>query len=296
MKENIDLHLHSYKSDGQFSPSELVEKAVEANLKAIALTDHDTVDGIKEAEEASKGRIFFIPGIEFSCTEDDAGFPEVHVLGYFIDYRNNKLLGSLEKIKQERIAQKKKIIDKLSGFGYEISFDEVNSLVKGEISRVHIAKVLKTKYPDKFSTGGDVFKKYISKGRPAYVERTHRTGIRDAIKLIDGAGGFAVLAHPGMFDEKEAIRLIELFIQCGGRGLEIFYPYRKAYPAEGFSQADEKNKISFFLKIAEEKGLMMTGGSDFHGDIRDVEVGEMNVPFSHLEKIMKSLGKKIDNS
>jgi len=283
MKEYMDLHMHSVKSDGDFTPKELVGKCVSLGLKAMAITDHDTIEGLAEAEKEADGKIIFIPGIEISCSEKD--FPEVHVLGYFIDYNNQTIIDFLKKIKYERTNQKKKIIEKLNSLGFEISFDEVNSIVSGEVSRVHIAKIMVKKYPKEFKAVKDVFQNYIDCGKPAYAERTHVTTIKDAVDIIKKTGGIPVLAHPGMYGFDDASELIDLFSKSGGEGIEVYYPYEKIYVKYGLTEQDEKQKIEFFKNIAEKKDLIITGGSDFHGSTRkEVSINEMKVEYSKINR------------
>lgn len=284
-KEFVDLHLHSTKSDGKLTPAELVEKAVGLGLKAIAITDHDSIEGVKEAMVVAKGRIEVVPGVEISCDEPELGFMDVHVLGYFFDPDSKVLNDLLEKAKKERINQKKKIVRKLQKIGFKITFKEVVTLVKGEVGRPHIAQVLLKKYPKKFSSIRDVFLKYIHNSGPAYAERNHLTSVNEAIKAIVKSGGIAALGHPAVFKKEDVPRLVDYFIKCGGKGIEIYYPYAKLYAHEGFTIRQEKETITRLKKMAREKNLFETGGSDFHGGDRPVDINEKQVSYSVFLKL-----------
>ena len=175
----IDLHIHTNKSDGVLSPEEVVDIAIEKGIKAIAITDHDVVDGVSEAIEHAKGKsIDIIPGIEIGCDESDNGFKEIHVIGLFVDYKNKDLIRFTEEIKNQRRNQKREMINKLNKLGYAISFDEVAKSVKGAFGRPHISKMLIKKYPDQFSSIQEVFGKLVGVGKPAYVDRKKIGGMK----------------------------------------------------------------------------------------------------------------------
>ncbi|KYK25244.1 hypothetical protein AYK26_02065 [Euryarchaeota archaeon SM23-78] len=287
MKGFIDLHIHSNKSDGMLSPTEIVEKAVMLDMKAISITDHDSVVGVKEAMAAAKGRIEVIPGVEISCYEPEKGFGEVHILGFFFDLDAKPLNKLLEKAKHERIKQKKKIVNKLNELGFKISFEEVASLAKGEVGRPHIAQALINNYPEKFSSIQDVFNKYIRNDGPAFVDRENLTRIKESVQAIIDSGGVAVLGHPLVLDEEKVSDLVDYFIECRGKGIETIYPYAKLYAHKGFDKEKEKKTIAFLKKIAKEKNLFETGGSDFHMESRGTQINEMKVPYSVLEEMKK---------
>ena len=290
-KACIDLHLHTTNSDGKLTPSQVVEEAVRLGLKAIAITDHDSISGVKEAMAAARGRIEVIPGVEISCYEPELGYNEVHILGFFIDVEAKLINKLLEKSKQERIKQKKKIVKNLQRLGFKISFEEVVAITKGEVGRPHVAEILFKKYPDKFSSINDVFKKYIRNGGPAYAERDHLTSIKEAVDAIVKSGGVAVLGHPFVFKQEDIPELVEYFIECGGKGIETYYPYAKLYAHGGYDKEKEKKAIDYLKEIAKEKGLFETGGSDFHGGDRTTVIDEMRIPYSVLEEIKKEANK-----
>lgn len=284
----IDLHIHTNVSDGEFSPKQIVDKAIDSGLKAIAITDHDSVLGIKEAVEYAEDKdLEVIPGIEISCYESEIGYDEVHILGLFIDYNNPKLIEFTEKIKEDRERQKKKIIINLNKLGFKIRFKDIKGFKNYSIGRPHIASYLLEKYPHEFSSVGDVFDKYIGTGKPAYSDRGYKVRMVEAIKIIKDAGGLPFLAHPGCFKKEDAVILIEQFIDLGGMGIETIYPYEISY-AKFYDQSKSDNIIQFFREYTKKNNLLETGGSDFHGKIRDTILGFLNIDYKILEEIKKN--------
>ena len=171
-KKNIDLHIHSSSSDGKFSAEKIPFLAKKAGLSTIALTDHDTIHGLYDFEKAGLNEcIETISGVEIEVNNVKRKFIEIHILGLFIDKTNVKLNKLLDFSLNERINQKKIIIDNLRKLGYNITFDEVNSIVQSEIGRPHIAKILLQKYPKKFNSISNVFEKLIGTGMPAFSPR-----------------------------------------------------------------------------------------------------------------------------
>lgn len=247
----IDLHTHSTASDGTLSPRALVRHAAEVGLCAIALTDHDSVLGVREAVEA--GREFgvrVIPGVELS-----AEYPgELHILGLFLDAENPALTKALARIVEHRGARNIKMLEKLGEIGIKISFDEVSDIsAGGAVGRVHIARALVNRGHAKGID--EAFKKYLVRGAPGYARR-EKPSPEDAIKIIKSAGGIAVLAHP-VFLELNAPGLRKLLTKLMGYGLgglECIYP-----------EHDERATREY-ISIARELGLYITGGSDFHGE------------------------------
>ncbi|ADI01834.1 PHP domain-containing protein [Syntrophothermus lipocalidus] len=244
----LDLHVHSTASDGLLTPPELVEEAVAAGLEGMALTDHDTVAGVEAAWAYARARhssFWFIPGIEMNT---DVGPHEVHVLGYFIDPRYEPLLNRLEEIRQARFQRNLKMVAKLNAMGYKISVERVSELAQGGlIGRPHIAQALMEKgYV--FSIR-EAFEKLIGQGKPAYVPR-YKFLPEEAVQLIKGAGGVPVLAHPGLIQNDD---LVERLLTLGMEGIEVYYP-----------EHSEKD-IERYLEMARKGGLLITGGSDYHG-------------------------------
>lgn len=247
-----DLHIHTLYSDGVFSPEKIVDTALDVGLQAIALTDHDNVlsyqvakDYLKETGREDKLEI--IRGIEVNTLYKNN---EVHILGYFMDVENNDFQNLLKSQQQARVKQTKEIISLLSKKeGIKIKFEDIKKQVAegGSIGRPHIAKAIT-------NAGGtnsviDAYAKYIHDDSPVYVQRK-TVSPHDAVEIIYDAGGIPVIAHPHDLDIAES--LIKELMQYGLRGIEAYH--RKHSPA----------CVEYFSSMAEELGLVVTGGSDFH--------------------------------
>lgn len=281
----IDLQTHTTASDGKSTPAELVNLAIKTKLAAIAITDHDSVNGIDEAIKAAKGKnIEIVPGVEISC--DDKGYVDTHILGLFIDHKNKTLNSLLKKAQKYREQQKKEIISKFQKLGFKITYEEVRSLAKGEIGRPHIAKVILKNNPRKVNSFGEVFDKYLAVGKKAYVERINKISVKEAIKAIHVANGLVFISHPGVYDNFDIDKFIDYFLKNGGNGIETCYPYKTSRHHTG-KRANAKI-ISKFKKIAKEKNILETGGSDFHGRPNQV-LGKLEVPYFILEKLKEKL-------
>jgi len=268
-----DLHLHTAFSDGTYTPEELVKKAKAKGLSAIAIADHDSIEGIPLAIEAARDEdIEVIPGIELTAEYEGL---EIHILGYFIDYKNKQLqekLDSLAIIRKERIY---KILDKLAELGIKIDPQVVFDISgSGTTGRLHIARALLKEGAIK--SINEAFQKYIGDRCPAYV-CGFRFSPQDAIELIRGVGGIAVLAHPYLLKRDE---LIPEFVKCGLQGLEVYYPEH--------TQA----MINFYLEMAKKYNLLVTGGSDCHGKAKpEVKIGMIKLPYELVEKIKAAKNK-----
>lgn len=243
-----DLHVHSTISDGLFSPAEVVEAAYQTGLKGFSLTDHDTLGGIKAAQEFLAERelpLIFVPGIELNT---DFRESELHILGYFIKCEDEKLCERLRQIWSARYERAVKMVERLRSMGLNISFEQVQRIARGDlIGRPHVAQALMDKgYV--FSIK-EAFQKYIGRGRPAYVPRYKFTP-EEAISLIKDAGGISVLAHPGLVREQDAVSQI---IDMGIEGIEVYYPEHS------------EEQLVEYKSLARRKRLLITGGSDFHG-------------------------------
>lgn len=285
--KNIDLQCHTTASDGILTPKELVKLALRKKLKAIAITDHDSVDGIDEALEAAKGKnIEIVPGVEISC--DDKGFVDTHILGLFIEHKNKNLNSLLKKAQKYREQQKKGIIKKFEKLGFKISYKEVRNLAKGEIGRPHIAKIILKNNPNKAGSIDEIFDKYLAVGKKAYVERRNKISIKKAIKAIHAANGLAFIAHPGVYNNFKADKFIKYFIKNKGDGLETYYNYENSRYHTSFMQNNKINKK--FQKNAKKYNLLETGGSDFHGRKSQV-FGKLKVPYSILVNLKLHLHK-----
>ncbi|HEY5584081.1 MAG TPA: PHP domain-containing protein [Ruminiclostridium sp.] len=276
MDKIIDLHTHSIASDGSMSPAEIVRNAKGKGLAAIALTDHDTVDGVKEAlEEGERIGIEVIPGIEISVDYK----PEMHILGFFLDIKDytniSRELGAIQQGREER---NKKIISKLNKLGVNITTDEVKSVALGDITgRPHIARILVSKGYVK--TINEAFDKYLSKDGLAYFKRFELQPI-DGIKVIIKAGGIPVIAHPVFLRKSyvEMDKLLKELKEYGLAGIEAIY------------SENSKEDTGNFLRLAIKHELLVTGGSDFHGTYKNgIELGRgrgnLKVPYELLEKL-----------
>jgi len=265
--KSADLHLHTVFSDSTYTPEQLVEAAYKAGLACIAVVDHDTVKGIKPLIQAARSRdIEVVPGIELSA---EYMGQEIHILGYFIDYHNRKLLKKLQVLKANRIARIRKIAKKLKDIGIDLKPRAVFALAKsGTVGRMHVALAMVKE--ELVKSTAEAFNRFIGDNGPAYV-LDFKLSPSEAVALIKGAGGIPVLAHPYLIKQEDLIRQI---IKAGIMGLEVYYPQHS------------KNMIKAYLKLAEEYGLLATGGSDCHGRAKPfVKIGSVKIPYDLVEKL-----------
>ncbi len=284
MEKYIDLHTHSNKSDGSMTPLQLVHHAKQAGLAAISLTDHDCIDGVKQALcEGEKIGLEVVPGIEFSAKSET----ETHILGYYIDIENKDILRNLEEIKRVRIERTKQTSERLRELGFDISVQEVLDIAPGGIvGRAHFAKVMANKgYVSSVKEG---FDRYLASGKPAYCNRHHLTASQ-AVGLIKGAGGLAFAAHLHLMrkTDEELFAFISRMKQEGLDGVEGYY-------TEYTAQMQEK-----YQALAKRLGLLISGGTDFHAQMKPhisigKGLGNMKIPYSVLERIKKEK-ELIDN-
>ncbi len=249
----IDLHTHSTFSDGSLTPEELAAAAREAGLSAIALTDHDTVDGTPRFVEAcARGGITGIAGVEISA---DTLKGTMHLLGYFLDPEHAGLRDALAEVRDGRRVRNHRIVEELATHGMELTWAEVLTLSGGDVvGRPHIAQAMvKRGYVPSCNAA---FQEWLGKGKPAYVDR-FRLSPQDGIARIREAGGVAVLAHPFTLDLrfKKLRTLVSDLVGWGLSGVEVFYPEHGA---------DRRQQ---YQTLAHDFDLVMTGGSDFHGDM-----------------------------
>ncbi|MBU0591637.1 PHP domain-containing protein [Candidatus Micrarchaeota archaeon] len=293
----IDLHAHTNASDGRLSLEELVAQAENAGLKAIAITDHDTIQNAKRIKEIKISKsnlgIELIPGIEISVYDYELNYVELHILGLFIDTENQKLNSKLKDLEKQRIDQKKATIQKLNELGYGITFEEIVAQAKGSVSRVHIARVLMEKYPNKFKSVPDAFFKLLDKGKPAFVSRKVSFKLKDTIDLIHEARGLAILCHPGFFDGDKN-KLFQDFKKLGGDGVESVYDYVANAASRKVNSGDNEKFAKEFLKIAKEMSFLESGGSDFHGPNKGSKLGELDVPDKFLEKMKEHMKENME--
>ncbi len=241
-----DLHVHTTFSDGMFTPEKVVETALAKGLKAIAITDHDCIDGIAPALKAARGKdLDVIPGVELSAA---AGDSEIHILGYFLDYKCPVLVKKLSRMRENRTKRIMEMIKRLGDKGISIDTDKVfEAVTEGTIGRMHLARAM---VDQKFAaTTKEVFEKYLGNGKPCNV-RHERLDYTDAISMIRKAGGVPVLAHPGNMGKDE---FIQEYVKAGIMGIEVFHTEHRP------------SVVKKYGELASEKGLIMTGGSDCHG-------------------------------
>lgn len=289
MPGKIDLHCHTIASDGELSAEEIVDLAVKKGLKAIAITDHDSLASIKKAIERSKGKsIEVISGIELSCDDPLFNYDKIDVLGLLVDYSSKSLIGLTKQINEKRDSNKKEIIKKLNKLGFEIDFDEVKKTAKGTFGRPHIAKFLLKKYPGRFASVKDVFDKYIGAGKAAFFKPEGFVPIKNAVNAIKKSGGVPILAHPGIYPRKISIALVDYFIGNGGQGIETYYPYNIICPELNLDEKGNGKLISFYKGIAKAKKLIESGGSDYHGAYRHT-LGKLDIPHYVLENLRKRM-------
>lgn len=281
MEKYIDLHTHSLKSDGSMTPAEVVREAKRAGLAAIALSDHDTIDGISEAmAEGEKIGVEVIPAIEFSVQSKT----ETHILGYFIDIKNPDLLRTLKEVVDLRIERNYVTCQRLNELGFDITIKEVRALAPNNfVGRAHFARVLMDKGYTKSVKEG--FDKYMSAGQYAYCEKQRLTA-RDAVELIAKCGGISFLAHPHLTKLSDE-ELKDFLLELKGYGLSGLEGYYTDYTPE----MQEK-----YQNLAKELGLMISGGTDFHAQMKPhisigTGLGNMRIPYSVLEDIKKKVNK-----
>ena len=281
---NIDLHVHTTASDGSLSPAEVVYQACQAGLGALAITDHDTLLGAKEALSAGiPPSLAFLTGIEISADRPDflPGAGSLHILGYAIDLDNSRLNRTLERLQAARRTRTPRILERLNALGVPLSLADIQAEVEpeGQVGRPHFAKAMVKKGWAR--NIDDAFDRYLGTGKAAYVEKD-RVGCAETMAMIQDAGGLPVLAHPGLIEtpagklETESVAALK---RLGLAGLEVYYPEHS--PAQ----------TDHFRDLATRFGLLMTGGTDFHGNLKPeirlgVGRGDLRVPMDLYRQLV----------
>jgi len=279
----IDLHIHTTASDGTFTPSEIVAHAIKLKLKAIAITDHDTLAGSSEALDLGiPAALEFLTGVEISAAPPplyhQAG--SFHLLGYSIHLDDPELNHILEVLQLARKNRNPAIIKRLNELGISISLDEVREEAGDvQLGRPHIAQIMIKK--GVVSSIDEAFDQFLGPDKPAYVDK-YRVQCSKAIGAILGAGGIPVLAHPGLLEyesENQFDDLISQLKQMGIQGVEVYYPEHTA------------DQTRLFAELAQRHELLLTGGTDFHGSIHpDIEMGSgkgnLSISYELYEKLI----------
>ena len=275
----LDLHLHTTHSDGSFSVREVLTRAQQARVTALAVTDHDTVAGIPEALSIGQELgIEVLPGIEISSRQGDA---ELHILGYCFDWRRPELLSHLTGLRRSRHERNPQIVERLRALGMDLTYEEVRNLAGTEsVGRPHIARVLMEK--GYVTSAKDAFDRFLANGKAAFVPR-ELPDPATAVGWILAAGGVPVLAHPTWVRESRdgLVRLCRQLKEQGLKGVEVHYSTHK------------HSETAEYLQLARALDLLVTGGSDFHGVTKpDIEVGigrgGLRVPDGLLEPLKKA--------
>lgn len=285
-KVRIDLHIHSTASDGTLSPEEILAVASSVGLGAISITDHDTLEGARLVLSCTiPDSLGFLTGVEISSAFPD-GFNyggSLHILGYGVnvdDMRLNAVLGKLQASRRDRNPL---MIRRLNRLGIDITIEDVlHRFGDSQIGRPHIARILVEK--GVVASIDQAFDRYIGKGKPAYADK-YRITCPQAIDVIRGAGGLPVMAHPGLLESNqgpEFERFLALLVPMGLKGIEVFYPKHT------------KDQTEYYLSLAVQHNLLVTGGTDFHGAVTPgIEMGKGNgnliIPYSLYQAIIEYL-------
>ena len=254
-----DLHMHSTASDGVLAPDELMRRAAGLGFTHVALTDHDSMAGLALAKETAQALgMTLIPGVELSCGAQK----EIHVLGYGFDLENEALLAFCRERVRQREARTAAMVERLCALGKPVEMTRVKELARGVMGRPHVARALLEK--GYVSSISDAFDRFLKPGKPAYVPKED-VKVSEAVRLIGHAGGVAVLAHPMELKMGDAMleSLIGEWKEQGLAGVEVYHP------------SAQNNHASFLLHLAQREKMLVTGGSDFHGEaVRKTEIGE----------------------
>jgi hypothetical protein len=269
-----DLHLHTHFSDGTYSPEEVAALGRKFGLAALALTDHDTVEGCaRMAQACAAGGIEFITGTELTAEQDDN---ELHILGYFLDTQNTRLLGEIAKFQAVRQNRIREMVARLNDLGVPLAADAVFALANCRSpGRPHVARALVN--AGLCNSLDEVFERYLKKSRPAWVPKKKMSAL-DGIELIHQAGGLAVMAHPGLNRTDDVIPGL---VDAGLDGIECFHTKHSTAMSQ------------HYLKLADKYRLLVTGGSDCHGLSKGKPlIGTVKLPYSYVEKLKAAHGNR----
>ena len=274
MSSLADFHLHSTISDGRLTPTQVVDLAYKNGVRIMSLTDHDIVDGLPEAFEAVAKcpDMTLVPGIEMST---DVPGNEVHILGHFIDWKNQDFRKKLETLQDSRVGRARRMVDRLVELGKPVAWDRVQSFAEGAVGRPHIALALVE--AGHVETVNEAFDKYLSRTGPAYVERD-RLEPEEVVDMLKGVGGIATLAHPRELYAAGGLEdLLTRLCAAGLSGMETYY------------QDYVETEIETFRLMCERFGLIPMGGSDFHGmgGPQQREPGDIPFPIEPANRLLR---------
>ena len=278
----VDLHAHTTASDGFYTPTNLVQRAAARGVRILGIADHDTLDGLGEAQLAGQRHaVEIIPAIEFSTRhERDKHFVGIHLLGYFIDPNHPVLVQTVTQVKEGRVSQKIEQIELLQSFGFDIDVETVFKRVDGVPGRPHIATLLMERNPGRFSSIQQVFDEYLGTGKKAHVKRPFSLTVGQAAAVIWEAGGVPVFAHPAAYDaDIDPVIAVQNARTEGVAGIEVYYPYQ-----EGHRPNSGSEWICRMEALARRLGLLVTGGTDFHGRPENpVDLGDVGLTENQFE-------------
>lgn len=266
-----DLHLHTNFSDSTTSPEEIVDLAIKIGFSAISICDHDSVSGLKDAfKKAENTSLEIIPGIELSCEKNNS---EVHILGYFIDWKNVAFEATLKGLRDARINRAEKILNKLKKYNIYLDIEELLNMSKSEaVGRLHIATLLFEKGYVK--TKEEAFKKFIGDKGPCYISGFKLTPL-EGIKLIKKYGGIPVIAHPYLIEDES---YLEELVKLGIEGIEVMH--------SDHSHQDAR----LYANFAKIHNLLITGGSDDHGKAKKKAlIGTVKLPYKYVECLKEKI-------
>lgn len=272
--EYADLHIHSSFSDGSLTPNEIIQLAIKKDIRYISITDHDSIEAYNNITD-NLSNINIIPGVEISSRYYEQ---EVHILGYYINIKNELLNKVVNKLYSDRIERVKEIVNKLRYYDVNISVEEVVTSNKVSVGRGNIAEVMVNK--GIVENHSEAFSKFLSRGKCAYVPG-RKLQCKEAIRIIQEAGGIPVLAHPGKICRDIIIeKMIREFKSFGIRGIEVYHP------------SHSRDKTNYFYNLSKKYKMLITGGSDFHGENKfKVDLGGVGISKELTNKIINSKGE-----
>lgn len=296
MSYPVDLQLHSTASDGTDTPAALATLCAARGVRVIALTDHDGVLGIDEALAAGRQcGVQVIPALEFSTRSEPArDLLDINILALGIRHQDPMLLATLERVHASRLEQKIRQIERLQTYGVDIEVDAVLARAQGVPGRVHIAQEALARNPQRFTSVADVFAQFLAPDAPnsTYVARTFSLSVEDAIAVTHAAGGVAVLAHPGAYPRVRDIDgVVARLTAAGLDGIEVRYPYAHNRGHFGASAQEVAALVAHFHTLAVQHDLLITGGSDYHGQAKPgITPGMAGLTWSEWETLAARCG------